>query len=332
MRVNGTTSRLSIALVGAVLLQAGCGGSSEPDQGGLFGQDQVEGDTSEGDTSDGDSPDGDAGDQPSFGGPVPGALEAGPVTAATEPGHAVVTVANGSTTDHTPVGPGNTFRCVFTDDQIDLGVSSEHGSMTLTAVRGDDGWSGRFTADADEGAADDWIQYSAQPFNGELGIDHATKTLSYVGSAARQDRNAMSDGDLDTPTVDVTVAVNCGIEPAVVEVAEQTFTFAPFEADSMTCQITGPNSIDVSLNSLSSQDRQLQLSLRPDGDGVIGGVYVIEGDDNWRAIISTSGGTADGLSVDGATATFTGTFEHTSDVDPDLVEEFEGTASVTCPT
>ena len=327
MRFNDKTSRLGVALVGAVLLQAGCGGSSESDQGGLFGQAEVDGDISDGDTSDGD-----AGNQPTIGDGVPGALRAGPVTVATEPGHAIVTVADGSTTDHTPVGPADTFRCVFSDDQIDLGVNSEHGSMTLTAIRGDDGWTGRFTADADEGTADDWIQYSAQPFNGELGIDHDTKTLSYVGSAVRQDRNAMSDGDLDTPTVDVTVAVNCGIEPAVVEVADQTFTFAPFEADSMTCQITGPDSIDVTLNSLGSQDRQLQFSLRPDGDGVIGGVYVIEGDDNWSAVISTSGDTASGLSVDGATATFTGTVEHTSDIDPDLVEEFEGTATVTCPT
>lgn len=327
MRINGRTTRLGIALVGAVLLQAGCGGSSDADQGGLFGQAEV-GD----DTPDGDASDDDAGDQSTFGDPVPGALRAGPVTVATEPGHAVVTVADGSTTDHTPVGPGNTFRCVITDDQINLDVRSEHGSMTLNAVRSDDGWTGRFTADADEGTADDWIQYSAQPFNGELGIDHNTKTLSYVGSASRHDRNAMSDGDMDTPTVDVTVAVNCGIEPAVVEVADQTFTFAPFEADSMTCQITGPDSIDVTMNSLGSQDRQLQFSLRPDGDGVIGGVYVIEGDDNWSAIISTSGDTAGGLSIDGATATFTGTFEHTSDADPDLVEEFEGTATVTCPT
>ncbi|MDW3214990.1 MAG: hypothetical protein R8G01_13385 [Ilumatobacteraceae bacterium] len=327
MRGNGKASRLGIALVGAVLLQAGCGGSSEPDQGGLFGQAEVDDDASDSDTSDGG-----AGDQPSFGDPIPGALPAGPVTVATEPGHAVVTVADGSTTDHTPVGPGTTFRCVFADDQINLDVRSEHGGMLLTALRGDDGWTGRFTADADEGAADDWIQYSAQPFNGELGIDHDTKTLSYVGSAVRQDRNAMSDGDIDTPTVAVTVAVNCGIEPAVIEVADQTFTFAPFEADSMTCQITGPDSIDVTLNSLGSQDRQLQFDLRPDGDGVIGGVYVTDGDDNWRAIISTSGDTAGGLSVDGATATFTGTFEHTSDVDPDLAEEFEGTATVTCPT
>ena len=35
--------------------------------------------------------------------------------------------------------------------------------------------------------------------------------------------------------------------------------------------------------------------------------------------------------VDGSTVTFTGNFEHTSDADPDLSEEFEGTAVVTCP-
>ena len=326
MRINGTTSRLGLALVGAVLLQAGCGGSSEPDQGGLFGQIEAEGDTSESGASDGD-----AGDDPTFGGTLPGALEAGPVTVLAEPGHAVVTVGDGST-DHTPVGPGQAFRCVFTDDQISLDVRSEHGAMVLSAVGSDGGWTGQFTADADEGTADDWIQYSAQPFNGELGIDQDTQTLSYVGSAFRQDRNAMSDGDTDTPTVDVTVAVNCGIEPAVVEVADRTFTFPPFEADSMVCQVTGPDSIDITLNSLGTQDRQLQFSVRPDGDGVIGGVYVIDGDDNWSAIISTSGDTTGGLSVDGATATFTGTFEHTSDVDPDLVEEFEGFATVTCPT
>lgn len=321
MRYHGRTSSSGAALVCVVLLQAGCGGSSELDQGGLFEQAEVTGDVLD---SDGD-------DGPTIGDPVPGALEAGPVTVTAEPGHAVVTVGDGST-DHTPVESGHTFRCVFSDDQISLDVRSEHGAMALSAVRGEGGWTGRFTADADEGAADDWIQYSAQPLDGELGLDLDARTLSYVGSAVRQDRNAMSGGDLETPTVDVTVAVNCGIEPAVVEVADETFSFPPFEADSMTCQVTGPDSIDITLNFLSTQNRQLQFSVRPDGEGVIGGVSVIDGDEDWRAIVSTVDDTADGLSVDGSTVTFTGSFEHTSDADPDLTEEFDGSATVTCPS
>ncbi len=57
-----------------------------------------------------------------------------------------------------------------------------------------------------------------------------------------------------------------------------------------------------------------------------------DGDDRWSSVISTTSGSADGLSFDGSTVTYTGTFEHTSDSDPDLSEHLEGTAVVTCST
>lgn len=317
-----------LAVVGAAALQSGCGGGGGlGDGGGLddgspFDQIAEQEDDSSSDVTGGDS---------DLGESVPGALTAGPVTVSAEPGHAVVTV-DGLTIDHTADEAGGSFSCVVSDDLIVLGVTSGFGSMTLNADRTDVGWIGRFTADSDEGDADSWIQYSAQPFNGELGIDVESQRLSYVGTAERQDRIAMSDGELDMPTVDVTVAVNCGIEPAAVEIGGETFTFALFEADSTTCQVAEPDSIDITINDLATQDRQLQFELRPDGDGVIGGVYVIDGDDRWSSVISTQAGTADGLSFDGSTVTYTGTFEHTSDTDADLSEEVEGTAVVTCPT
>jgi hypothetical protein len=264
-------------------------------------------------------------------GAVPGALAAGAVTVSADPGHAVVTV-DGRTIDHTANDTGGSFNCTFSDDVIALAVNSEFGSMTLTADRTADGWIGRFTADSDEGDADSWIQYSAQPFDGELGIDNDTTTLSYVGTAVRQDRIAMSNGEMDTPTVQVTVAVNCGIEPATFEVGGEAFTFPLFAADSTTCQVAEPDSIDITINYLATENRQLQFDLRPDGDGVIGGVFVIDGDDRWSSVISTASGSADGLSFDGSTVTYTGIFEHTSDSDPDLSEDVEGSAVVTCPT
>ena len=212
------------ALVGSAALHAGCGGGVEFGDGGPFDQidDVIEGDV--------DS---------AFGESASGALAAGPVTVFTEPGHAVVTV-DGRTIDHTADESGSAFRCAFSDEQINLEVNSEFGSMILTATRTDGGWIGRFTADSDEGDADSWIQYAAQPFDGELGIDLDANTLSYTGTAERQDRNAMSEGELDTPTVEVTVAVNCGIAPATREVGGETFTFPLFEADSMTCQLAAP--------------------------------------------------------------------------------------------
>jgi hypothetical protein len=322
MQRTRVTTRGMIAVIGATALLAACGGGSELGDS-LF--DQVEdADVVVGDAVEGD---GDVG----FGETVPGALAAGPVTVFTEPGHAVVTV-DGRTIDHTADESGGAFRCTFADEQINLEVRSEFGSMTLTATRTADGWIGRFTADSDEGDDDDWIQYSAQPFDGELGIDADANTLSYVGTAQRQDRIAMSEGELDTPTMDVTVAVNCASAPATLEVGGETLTFALLAADSMTCQVSAPDSIDITINYLATENRQLQFDLRPDGDGVIGGVHVTEGDDRWSSVISTRGGTADGLSFDGSTVTYTGIFEHTSDSDPDLSEEIEGTAVVTCPT
>jgi hypothetical protein len=265
-------------------------------------------------------------DDSAFSGSTPGALDAGPVTVFAEPGHAVVT-ANGRTLDHTPGESGGRFWCSFSEEHITLEVNSEFGSMILRANQSAEGWSGTFTADSDE---EGWIQYTAQPFDGELGIDFESEELSYVGIAERHDRDAMADGDFDTPTVDVTVAVNCGIEPATVDVGGQMFTFAPFAASQSTCQISGPDSIDINI-SYTTEDRRLQFSLRPDGDGVIGGVYLSEGDDKWTAVISTNSGTAEGLSFDGNSVTFTGTFVHTSDADPDLSEDLEGTATATCP-
>jgi hypothetical protein len=114
-------------------------------------------------------------------------------------------------------------------------------------------------------------------------------------------------------------------------VGGQTLTFPPFESDHMTCLVSGPDSVDVTLNSLATQGRQLQFDLRPDGDGVIGHAIATDGQDKLRATISTFDGTADGPSFDGATVTFTETFEHTSDADPNLSEELDGTATVTCP-
>jgi hypothetical protein len=310
-------------IAGAFALLAGCGGGSELGDN-LF--DQV-GDVDDQAVDDAVEGDGDLG----FVETAPGALAAGPVTVFAEPGHAVVAV-DGRTIDHTADESGGAFRCTFADEQINLEVRSEFGSMTLTATRTDDGWIGRFTADSDEGGDDSWIQYSAQPFAGELGIDADANTLSYVGLAQRQDRIAMSEGELDTPMVDVTVAVNCGSAPATLEVGGETFTFAVLAADSMTCQVAAPDSIDITINYLATENRQLQFDLRPDGDGVIGGVYMVEGDDRWSSVISSREGTDDGLSFDGSTVSYTGTFEHTSDSDPDLSEELEGTAVVTCPS
>lgn len=266
-------------------------------------------------------------DDTSVFGSTPGPLDAGPVTAFADPGHAVVTV-DGRTLDHTAAESGGLFRCMFSDDQISLEVTSEFGSMALRATLADDGWLGTFTADSDE---EGWIQYTAQPFDGELGIDFETDTLSYTGVATRNDREAMADGEFDSPTVDATVAVNCGIEPATVEVGGETLTFPLFEADHMTCLVSEPDSIDIMINYLATQDRQLQFSLRPDGDGVIGGVHINDGQERWSGTIATADSTADGLSFDGTTVTFTGTFVHTSDADANLSEELDGTATVTCP-
>ena len=309
-----------LAVVAAVFF-AGCGGGVDLDG---FEPSADPDDVADDDASGG------GGDSGSAQG-VPGALTAGPVTVSAEPGHAVVTV-DGRSIDHNGAALGGSFRCVFSDDVISLDVNSGFGAMTLSADRTDGGWIGRFTADSDEGDDDSWIQYAAQPFEGELGIDLDANTLSYVGAAQRQDRIAMSEGDLDTETVEVTVAVNCGLDPATVEVGSEAFSFPLFAADSATCVVTASDSIDVTVNYLATENRQLQFDVRPDGDGVIGGVFVIDGDDRWSSVISTQSGSADGLSVDGSTATYTGTFEHTSDTDPDLMEEIEGTAVVTCPS
>jgi hypothetical protein len=325
MQRTRTGTWVMVVTAGLSAFVAGCGGGGlDVDNGSPFDQAGNQDDASGGDVAGGDVDLGDLGT-------APGALVAGAVTVSVEPGHAMVTV-DGRTIDHHANDVGGVFRCTFSDERIALEVNSSFGSMTLSVDGGDDGWVGRFTADSDEGDDSSWIQYSAQPFDGELGIDSESNTLSYMGTAVRQDRIAMSDGNMDTPTVDVTVAVNCGIEPAALEVGGETFTFPLFEADSTTCTVAAPDSIDIMINYLGTEDRQLQFDVRPDGDGLIGGVTMLDGGERWSSVISTGSGSAEGLSFDGSTVTYTGTFEHTSDSDPDQSEDAEGTVVVTCPT
>ena len=314
--------RRSWALVAgiAALVLAGCGGGGDGGLGAAL--DSID-DANPGSAS------GLGADDGGFGGG--GGLELGPVTATADPGHAVVTVEDGPTIDLAAARDGGRFYCILDEDEIRFEVSgTEDRSMTLTAFDNGMGLNANLTVDSDEDP-DRWIQYGGA-LEGTLGLDVESGEVSYEGPALRQDRYAMSDGDLDMPTVNVTVAINCGLEHSTAEFDGEEFSFAPFETDSsLSCLATDEGDIDVDLAYQIPERRRLNVDVRADSGGIIGHAIVESDGKKWRALISTTQGTDTGLSVDGGTLTYTGTFTQTSDSGGSETE-VEGTVTVHCPT
>lgn len=277
-----------MAGIGALVL-AGCGGGSDGDLGAAL---DSNGDANSGATSDFGADDGMSG-----GG---GGLALGPVTATADPGHAVVTVEDGPTIDLTAARDGGRFYCILDEDEIKIEVSgTEAPSLTLTGLDTGMGLNATLTVDSDEDP-DLWIQYGG-PLEGTLGLDVESGELSYEGPATRQDRYAMSDGDLDMPTVNVTVAINCGLEHSTAEFEGEELSFAPFETDSgLACLATDEDDVDVDLSYQRPVPRRLNVDVRADSGGIIGHAIVESDGNKWHATISTIEGTDAGLSVDGA--------------------------------
>lgn len=316
---------LAIGIV-AVLALAGCGGGGDggigglgvdpnvdvnPGDGGAFGQNDASGD-----------------DGASSGGT---GVELGPVTATAEPGHAVVEVEGGPTIELSAARDIGTFSCSLSEDEIRFGVSASDGpSMSLTAADVGMGLNANLTVDSDEDP-DKWIQYGGT-LEGTLGLDVDTGEVSYEGPVTRQDRGAMADGDLDMPTVNVTVAINCGLEHSTAEFDGEELSFAPFESEAgFSCLSTDREDVDVDFSYQIPGPRRLNVDVRADDGGIIGHVLVESDGNKWRAGISTNEGTDAGLSIDGGTLTYTGTFTRTSESGGSETE-VEGTVTVHCPT
>ena len=300
------------------LVLVGCGDSD--DSGAPFGPAGLGADDggSAQDTGDGGSTD--SGDR---------GLDVGTLTSNADPGYAVVEVEGGPTIEISAAHGRGSFNCDITDDRIQIGIGgSERLSLQFNARHQEDGWGGSFTIDSDEDP-DRWIQYGGI-MAGTLGLDVEAGEISYVGTATRQDRYGMADGDLDMPEVEVTVSVNCGLDHATAMFDNHDeLDFDPFGTRFLTCMPNGPDDIDIDFDYQGGSNDRLEVDVRPDA-GLIGHVKVEHDGGRWFALVSTSEGSDAGLTVDGTTVTFDGTFTYTPD-GGGTEQEVDGVVTVTCP-
>lgn len=249
-----------------------------------------------------------------------GGGEAGPLTGTAEPGQAVVDV-EGEQIVYEAAG-SLFYTCDVTADRISINYQTPEGhDFTIQASDQGDGWIGSISFNPAEG--DTIVGYGAQiPTDGTLGL--GDNAISFDGTASR-----IEDFDFETQRdVEASIAVNCeppGGNPTVT-IAGTEYVVPLSGAQSVTCEVA-PGAVEVMINRLSLEDRQLQISVRTEGDNLLGIVVLTEGDDEYLATMPLDG---TGLEIDDGTVTYSGPFVHTSATDASLEEELEGTATATC--
>lgn len=250
-----------------------------------------------------------------------GGAAAGPLARTTDSGQAVVDV-EGDQIVYTASG-SQFYTCEITTDRITISYQTPEGhNFSVQASDQGDGWIGNVSFNPAEGET--IVGYGAQiPTDGTLGI--GDNAISFDGTASR-----IEDFDFETQRdVEASIAVNCeppgGNPTATIGGTEYEFVLS---GANISCAVSD-EMVEVYIDR-QVDDLHLQIDLRPEGDGVIGGVNVIDGDDSYYATIWSGDGSDQGLVIEGSTVTYAGTFVHTSSVDPDLEEELEGSATATC--
>ncbi len=245
-----------------------------------------------------------------------GATEIGAPTLEADAGKAWVEV-DGDRFDYEAAG-SLYYECSIKNNQIIVNFQTADGhdlSVTGSRISGTLNVTTNFSDGGGAGISYGGILTGSD--GGRLGIGDSQ--LSYEGPVNRTPRS----DPRNTKKVDAQIAVNCtaaGDDPTVT-VDGQTFSVPLAGAQSVKCDV-GPASIDVLINRLSSDDLQIQVSVRTESSGLVGAVSLITPDGSYTGTIPLDG---TGLEVDGNTVTFEGTF-----TTPDG-GEVQGTADVTCP-
>jgi hypothetical protein len=250
------------------------------------------------------------------GGGVPGAGEAGPVTATADPTTAWVEVEGQRLEFEVPESVHH--QCLIGEERVTINYQqTETGDLLVQGQNLGDGWLLTLTV----GALDSNVSYGASlPGNGSLGIDGTS--LSYEGPADR-----VEDFDIVNATVvDISLAVNCtppgdGIT-ATVGGTEYQVQFS----GSVTCEITD-EMIDVAIGDARALggplDAELQMNAIRDGDGEWSGVATVRTADG-TSYTSNMSAEGDVPTVDGSTISYDGAFS--SDAG-----DGDGSVSFTCP-
>jgi hypothetical protein len=314
---HGTGWR-TVAVLGAVSVLVGaCGGGDSGDLGeDVFGGIGASNDDSApandpnsgDDQSSGDESSSDAGQGGS------GEAVAGPLTQTADPGAGWVEV-DGQRFDFTPFGSVH-HSCEVLSDRITINFqqTTTGNDLTFQGALGDGGWIGSFTFSPTLSATP--VAYGAGLDLGTLGI--GDQALSYDGTL-----NRVEDYDLqNSQAVPAIIAINCAPPGGVptAEIGGQSFEFPFSGAQGIDC-VVSEEGVEVLISRSSPEYLQLQIDVRDNSGDLLGGVFVISGDEQFDSIIPADG---TGLVIDGNSLTYEGSFSGPSG------EELEGSASVTC--
>jgi hypothetical protein len=215
------------------------------------------------------------------------------------------------------------FVCDVASDEIRINYQqTEAGDLLFQASRQSGEWLGNVTF------AESGNNYGGSvPRSGD-GLAVGTDVLTFSGTLTHR---TYSD-PTNTRDVEASIAVNCdtsgagGSDPTA-EIDGRTFVFPASGAQSFDCEVA-PTGFRVIVNRLALEDSQIQIEGTQQSGDWVGAASVISGEDRYIATFPLDG---TGLEVDGNTVTFTGTFTQTSESDPTLERDVEGTASATCP-
>ena len=240
-----------------------------------------------------------------------GGGEAGPVTVTADPSKAFVE-ADGQRFAYDAIGAVH-YSCEITDEQVRINFQFNGPSLLIQGSKLEGEWILNLTATVE----DNDIQYGATlPGEGSLGLENGQ--LSYEGPIDR-----VENRDIMNPTVvDAKVAVNCtqpeGRPTAVIDGTE--YVVSMIGADSVRCEVSD-EAVVVQVNRLTSDDMNIDIGVEAREDGWLGHVSVTTPSGRFGAKGAPD---INGLTVDGSTVSYEGTFEGDSgDVDGSLV--------VTCP-
>jgi hypothetical protein len=311
-----------VASAAALLLGACGGGDDDGDDGGSepasASADDEEGADAGGDDdgNDDDANDDDdraGGSDASSASTGPGVVLGTPTITA-EPGKAWAEVG-ADRFDYASAGSVG-FECLLAADRVTVNFQTPEGRNLLiqgSSQTGDWHLSATFAS-----GEDDNTQYGAESSSGDGVFTVGDGLLSYEGTI-----NKVVDRDIVNPEeVDGQIAVNCaspGGDPTA-EVGGVTYTFPIPGAQSFDC-VVSDDEIDVMINRLAMEDLQLQISGRVEGDQLIGGVYIIDGEER---LSSTFPADRTGLTLDGSTLTYEGTFTAADGT------ESPGSVEITC--
>jgi hypothetical protein len=245
-----------------------------------------------------------------------GATELAAPTLEADPGQAWVEV-DGDRFDYEAAG-SLYYECSIDDKQIIVNFQTSDGhdlSVTGSRISGTLNVTTTFTDGGGAGISYGGILTGSD--RGRIGIGDSQ--LSYEGPVNRTPRSDPTN----TKAVDAKIAVNCaasGDDPTAT-VDGQTFSVPLAGAQSVNCDVA-PGTIDIIINRLSRDGLQMQVSVRTESSGLVGAVTLTTPDGSYSGTIPLDG---EGLTVDGNTVTFEGTFTSPGG------DEVHGTAEVTCP-